>query len=255
MINEALLEMYYFAALRDYFIARFGATNLRLLKPSTSKEVWVGFDQGWAVSELSEDDLFDDLRASAQNDSLRAPRLYIGYFLQFKLVKKRERRSRNTPSSIFTEYLQIDLDLAPSKTTGLSQHRTLRQLSRAPNVRAAYALPLIFSLDEVYKPADLSSLWCVPIEQAPNGWSDGEEHRLVAQEAKDPILWCSDPIRGTWSSFSDWAATLEPITGGQAQHLVEFTKDVVREHQPGQATKDIEVQLLPQSLTLVEISR
>jgi hypothetical protein len=46
-ITEALLEMHFHRAMVECFSRVFGARFLRLLKPSSQREVWIDFDQGW----------------------------------------------------------------------------------------------------------------------------------------------------------------------------------------------------------------
>ena len=43
-ITEALLELHYHRAIVDLFAHFFGAGFMRMLKPSTQQEMWVGFD-------------------------------------------------------------------------------------------------------------------------------------------------------------------------------------------------------------------
>lgn len=45
-INESLLEMHYHRAIVECFTQIYGARYLRLFKPSSRLEAWVGFDQG-----------------------------------------------------------------------------------------------------------------------------------------------------------------------------------------------------------------
>lgn len=49
-VVEALLEMHYHPAIVQMFAQTFGARFLRLFKPSTRTEAWVGFDQGWVAA-------------------------------------------------------------------------------------------------------------------------------------------------------------------------------------------------------------
>ena len=68
-ITEALLEMHYHCAPIDLFAGYFGARFLRLLKPSTIREAWVGFDQGWVRTELEGSELLSQLRGALSSES------------------------------------------------------------------------------------------------------------------------------------------------------------------------------------------
>lgn len=81
-INESLLEMHYHRAFVEYFTQLFGARYLRLLKPSTNRETWVGFDQGWVRTSVSNKQLFTDLKTAIQNNHTQELIFTIMYFMR-----------------------------------------------------------------------------------------------------------------------------------------------------------------------------
>lgn len=53
-LPESLLEMHFHSALIAFYGAKYGGKFLKLYKPVPQKEAWVGFDQGWTHSDLTE---------------------------------------------------------------------------------------------------------------------------------------------------------------------------------------------------------
>ena len=122
--------MHVHRAILKCFEDTFGAKFLRLLKPSTQMEAWVGFDQGWSRTELSNTDLFEQLKSSIVAGATSVNQFVLGYFMQFKAVQEMRRLSRYAPSGFAAPYFRIELSLEVNPTTGLSQHETLIRLSQ-----------------------------------------------------------------------------------------------------------------------------
>jgi hypothetical protein len=256
MLNEALLEMFFFPALMSHFQSRYGASHVRLLKPSTRREVWVGFDQGWVVTDRSEEELFEDIRVAVKSSSEEVEHLFLGFFLQFKVVHQRTRRSLSTPKSISPRYFQAAIDLEPSKVTALSQHETLMRVNKINRGAAAYACPLIMNADAIYEGANLADLMCVPLDTAPDDWSQREEHLIVMQDRASPtVLWCSDPKEGQWYPFIQWVERVGPQSASDIRDLIgAIRRDLMNERLTDQLALN-EHEVLPQSLVVVEIER
>src|SRR5262245_23761522 len=117
-VTEALLELHYHRAIVDTFAAVFGARFLRMLKPSTQQEVWVGFDQGWVNTSMSTQDLYATLSGSIAAGQTQTAAFHLGYFLQFKVVNTLTRRSRFTPTGFVSPYLRSELSVWRNPTTG-----------------------------------------------------------------------------------------------------------------------------------------
>ncbi|MBN5151528.1 hypothetical protein JY458_11175 [Stenotrophomonas maltophilia] len=96
-INETVLEMHYHHALMDLFRSVFGvgtSGKISFYKYSPQKECFVGFDQAWVMTEVSDEKLFEDLKHAAQSDSYKLNGRYVGYFLQYKVVQRMVRHSK-----------------------------------------------------------------------------------------------------------------------------------------------------------------
>ncbi|WCN39173.1 hypothetical protein [Aneurinibacillus uraniidurans] len=195
-ITEALLEMHFHKAIVESFKTCFGPGFLRMLKPSPRKEGWVGFDQGWARTALSTDDLLDELTSTIANNKHSINKFYSGYFMQFKLVKKMTNKNSHSPKGYRTPYYRSEISLKPKKTTGLSQHETLLRLKSIKNTYVCYACPMLFDINEIYEEPDLDKLQIVPIDTAPSGWATGTKHHITFQTPDDTSpLWCSNPVK------------------------------------------------------------
>ena len=129
VINEALMEMHFHRAIVDHFRRAYGANLLTLYKPTTRREAWVGFDQAWTRTDLTQEELFQKLRDAVQTGKNSIDSVYLGYFLQFKGVEGVRRKSLHMPTQYEPPYLRSKLSLSPNAVTGLSQHETLLRLT------------------------------------------------------------------------------------------------------------------------------
>jgi len=222
-ITEALLEMHYHRAIIEAFESVFGAKFLRLLKPSPRREAWVGFDQGWLQTALPTDELYDELRGVVDSRAGHTTAFYLGYFLQFKVVERVSRS--NGRMNVPAPYYRSRLSLSPNKTTRLSQHETLLRLSDVPQASVNYVCPFLFDLDDLYAPADLSTLQIVDVRSSPRGWATNESHFIVFGSAGDPSpQWHSEPTGGKGASLSEWLSSEQapkPLRGPVVLRLIE----------------------------------
>jgi hypothetical protein len=79
--------MHYHGALMELFRSTLGVGDrgqLNFYKYSPQRECFIGFDQAYVVSELSEDEMFQLLSSKARNDGYALGDRFFGYFLQFK---------------------------------------------------------------------------------------------------------------------------------------------------------------------------
>jgi hypothetical protein len=125
-VTEALLEMHFHRAVVAVFAATYGAKFLRLLKPSSQQEAWVGFDQGWNNTSLTNEQLYSHLKASIASSSTSIPGFFLGYFMQFKAVRKMARRSKFTPLS---SDRRTTVQSCPSSKTSLQISRSMKHLA------------------------------------------------------------------------------------------------------------------------------
>lgn len=196
-LPESLLEMHFHSALINFYASRFGATFLKLYKPVLQKEMWVGFDQGWTSSNLTEEELFEALKSAIRTSGTSVDRFFLGEFLQFKVVDVLTRRSEKMPQAYSTPYYRSELSLRPNKSSGISQHETLLRLNGINNATVLYACGMIFTQAELWEPPDVSKLRFVDITSAPSGWATNENHYIAFQYPTDPTpFWCSEPVQG-----------------------------------------------------------
>lgn len=211
-LPEALLEMYFFRPLFDLFEETFGRKVLRVLKPTQRREARLGFDSAWIQPTKPGDSLESirrDLDNFIHNKSQTRASLFVGYFLQFKVVESMVRRSRTMSKRVRAPYLRSRLSLEPNQGTGISQHETLRRLSLHPNTDVSYACPMLLSEDDLYRKPELDDLRIVSVGTAPlySSWY-GMPHFIVFQNPAAQPLWCSDPVDGIARNPHEWVAGL-----------------------------------------------
>jgi hypothetical protein len=264
IITEALLEMHFHRAIVEHFTDVFGASFLRLLKPSARQEAWVGFDQGWVSTTLTTTQLFDELRQAIQLQANLVNHFYLGYFLQFKRVQRVTRKTKFMPSGYTPPYLRVELSLKPNRSTGLSQHETLLRLKDVNFAIVCYACAMLFELDEIYEDPDLSHLQCVDVSSSPTGWATNQRHFITFRNETDAIpLWYSEPVPGKAFDFGEWASLDSRLGPGrlspeQTITLVESATNELRaaigERQLPLFARGLTepVNVLPESFTIVE---
>lgn len=119
-ISETVLEMHYHRPIMDAIRDTIGVGpkgSVSFYKYSTQRECFVGFDQAYAVSELSEDEFFNLVKNSAQAKNPHLNDQFFGYFLQFKVVKNMEKFSRCTPTMITNKpHYRVSLDTTKNAT-------------------------------------------------------------------------------------------------------------------------------------------
>lgn len=199
-INETVLEMHFHKPLLDLFQVTLGLGKgkFNFYKYSTQKECFVGFDQAFVQTDLTEDELFTKLKKSAIDDGYNLSNFFVGYFLQFKVVKILQRHSRHTPSQVrFYPHYRVSIDTKKNINTGLSQHELLYNLSRNNNAMVYYACPMIFDRSELYNQnIDLDLLRLADLNDCPSMYSDNESHFIYYEDIEAEPVWCSEPVEG-----------------------------------------------------------
>ena len=199
-INEATLEMHFHVALMDLFRSTYGlgpTGSIEFFKYSPQLERFVGFDQAYVRTELSEEELYRDLREAATNTGYVLRRRLYGYFLQFKVVKQIQRKSKGIPSGFRAPYLRVDLSTNRKRTNHPSQHELLYGLAQNPGSMVYYACPMVFDRTDLYRPKpDLDQLVLADVASCPSSFDDNEHHTLCFQEKASPPTWCSDQAEG-----------------------------------------------------------
>lgn len=199
-INETVLEMHYHKALLDVFRATLGlgAGAFNFYKYSPQRECFVGFDQAFIQTDLSEEELFQNLKGSALNNRYRLPSFFVGYFLQYKVVKYMQKRVRHTPRIITNRpHQRVSLDTTKNINTGFSQHELLYNLNQNYGAYVYYACPMIFDREELYNPnPDMDLLRLADISSCPSEYSDNEKHFIYFNDITSTPVWCSEPTEG-----------------------------------------------------------
>lgn len=200
-INETVLEMHYHKPLMDLFRETYGvgATGaLNFYKYCPQLEVFIGFDQAYAKSQLTEKEFFDLLKKSAKSNNYKLSEKFVGYFLQYKVVSVMKNKTSKIPIGITAKpHYRSHLETSKNANTGVSQHEMLFRLSRNPGALAYYACPMLFdrsALYEVY--VDLDTLRLPDLKHCPSEYGDNSKHHIYFNGPQDIPVWCSDPVNG-----------------------------------------------------------
>lgn len=233
-MNETVLEMHYHSTIMDAFRTVFGVGGSRAFhfyKYSPQRESYVGFDQAYARTELSEEELFSRLSDAASNDNYRLSDRFLGYFLQFKVVQRMVRRSRHTPDEVTTRpHYRSSLDTARKARSRASQHELLFYLNQNAGAMVYYACPMLFDRADLYnEEVDVDRLRLVDVASCPSAYTDNERHFIYFEDVDTVPIWRSEPTEGEAidvSSFVNVAARriLEADPRESAQKLLTILK-------------------------------
>jgi len=120
-MNETVFEMHFHNAMMELIRSTLGLGQGRFnfYKYSPQKESFVGFDQAYIRTDLNEQELFNQLKNDAINNGYNLSNFFIGLFLQYKVVKKMQKRTRTTPSGITANpYFRVSVDTQKNDRTG-----------------------------------------------------------------------------------------------------------------------------------------
>lgn len=214
-INETVLEMHYHKALLDVFRNTLGLGRgaFNFYKYSTQRECFIGFDQAFVKSDLSEEELFQRFKYSALNNRYRLSSVFVGYFLQYKVVKQMQNRVRHTPVSITNwPHQRVSLDTTKNINTGFSQHELLFNLNQNHGAFVYYACPMIFDREELYNQnPDLDLLRLADISTCPSNYSDNEKHFIYFNDITSAPVWCSEETEGKAVSPKEFVARINEL--------------------------------------------
>jgi hypothetical protein len=199
-INETVLEMHYHKPLMDLFRVQLGLGEgqFNFYKYSPQNECFVGFDQAYVKTDLSAEELFSSLKNDAMNNGYTLSNFFMGYFLQYKVVKTLVKRSRHTPATVRTKpHYRISLDTQKNVRSGVSQHELLYQLNKNIGAMVYYASPMIFDQVDLYdNEPNLELLRLADLNDCPSIYSDNEKHFIYYENIDTDGFWCSDPVEG-----------------------------------------------------------
>jgi hypothetical protein len=264
-INETVLEMHYHQALMDLFRSVFGvgpSGKISFYKYSPQKECFVGFDQAWVMTDVSDDKLFEDLKDAAQNNSYKLNERYIGYFLQYKVVQRMIRHSKKNPPPVKSaRFGRSKISSQANPHTGQSQHELLFNLCKNKNALTYYACPAIFDKAELYiKDVDLGTLHLVDVASCPSDFTDHKKHHIFFDLPSMQPTWCSEPVEGRSIAPETLATSMRtrllesPAT--EAERLLDCVRDLrgtqrERAELGAAATENLEGAL--QALTILKV--
>lgn len=211
-INEATLEMHFHSALMDLFRETYGLAptgTIQFFKYSPQLERFVGFDQAYVRTELSEFELLQELRAAAVTNRYQLRKRICGYFLQFKVLKPMRRASRARPAGLTVPYFRSDLSTQRKKANHPSQHELLYSLAQNKGAMVYYACPMIFDRTDLHRPqANLDQLLLADVASSPGPLTDNGHHFLCFQSQNAGPVWCSEPKSGQGKSPKDFIEEL-----------------------------------------------
>jgi hypothetical protein len=228
--SEALLEMYFLQGTLKELGSMYGVGSLRLIKPSPHDEKWIGIDQAWVSTKLTDDDLIKHLKGTVSSGK-PAP-FYFAVFRQYKRVEEIKRASkytpkRDTPYEWSKPYFRCDIYTEPGqeheamkinkskKASGVqptySQHEALIRLSALPNADVHYACPMVFTPIDVWKAPDMNQVRLVPVSpNQPTYAGDAKRHHLCFRTQSDPCpeFHSDEGVEARSISFTAWRDTL-----------------------------------------------
>ncbi len=193
-----------------------GGGGINFYKYSPQRECFVGFDQAYVKTDLSSGELFQMLRDAA-NTNYTLSDTFLGYFLQFKVVKEMQQRKKYTPANIRNRpHYRVSIDMTKNLSTGLSQHELLYNLSRNHGAMVYYACPMLFDRSALYEiDVDLDDLRLADLALCPSPYTDNDNHFIYYNDRQAMPVWCSEPVEGKAITPRDFAA----VVGGQLRQL------------------------------------
>lgn len=259
-VNEALLEMYFYKPLVDFFKSYYGIDEMTIHKPSQQEEVYVGYDQAWVKTKMSNIDLFNKLKNSIKNNNTKINKFYLGFFLQFKKVKKMKRNSKYKPYNYSLPYYRSEISLTTSEKTEFCQHHTLKRLSEIKNTSVAYACGMVFNSSDVLLEPNLSKLRIVPVNNAPYYKNNEKRHFITFQRPFDlKPLYKSEPVISKSYSVEEWVKgdtefSPKKMTAEETLGLLNITENKIKkvEKQKDYYDKNYEMTNKYYNLTILE---
>lgn len=267
-INETVLEMHFHNSLIDLIKSAFGlgdAGHYNFYKYSPQQECFVGFDQAFVKTQVSDKELFKDLSEAAAGRDYQLGKAYFGYFLQFKVVSKMVKLNNKTktpPEVKATPFFRTDIYNQRTKSNSHSQHELLYNLAKNKGAMTYYACPMIFNKADLYKPTDLSKLRLVDVSTAPSAFQDNQSHHIFFPGETDDPIWCSDPVTGQAISPEEFAELAAGRTrekqssAGVILEALSWLREIARENDaPWVGSFGEFDDFLADTLTIIEIKQ
>ncbi len=267
-ITETVLEMHYHRPMMDLIRSTYGLGSTGMFnfyKYSPQREVFLGFDQAFAMTEYTDSQFFELLKQSALTSNYMLPSKFVAYFLQYKVVTELSKKQAKTPTSIRSKpHYRATLDTTKNDRTGFSQHELLYRLNHNDGAMVYYACPMIFDKSVLYEvDVTLDTLQLVDMTSCPGSFGDNSKHYIYFDQKNAQPVWCSDPADGkslNAQSFAERIATelrqLEPVQSTEGLEAVLTTiKSLKAEQEAESKTKPSGLSLVADSLTIVQVKQ
>lgn len=271
MITETVLEMHFHRPIMELIRETFGLGpngQMNFYKWSPQKECFIGFDQAYVQTKLSDDEFFNLLSRSASSDQYKLDDFLFGYFLQYKVVKPIRKRGIYTPDIVSsTPHYRAELSTTKNKQTGVSQHELLYRLNNNKGAFVYYACPMLFDKTDLYEvEVDLDQLRLVDLASCNDIYDDNDNHYIYFEDTNSEPIWKSEPHVGQAISPEEFVrklatrfADIEPSESQQLLNdlLTDLRSLGISEEAQifkGDKHRDI-VRLTDESLMIVQIKR
>jgi len=212
-IGETVLEMHFHSALMKLIEEKLGLgpkASFNFYKYSPQLEKFIGFDQAYVMSQLSDKVLFSKLKTAALTSDYKMGPKFVGLFLQFKVVHELKKKSKTMPPSIKSApCYRVSLYTSRTATNVQSQHELLYQLSKnTPGAFVYYACPMIFDKVKLYAPPNMADLRLAKVDSCPGPYTDNDKHYIFYATPNAAPIWKSDPVIGEAVGPEDMATSI-----------------------------------------------
>lgn len=265
-INETVLEMHFHRPLLDLIRETFGlgiGGRMNFYKYSPQRECFIGFDQAFAATQLSEEEFFQKLADCAQSDGYNIGNsTFLGYFLQYKVGSRMTNLTKPAPTTVSRPYIRFSVDSSQNQRTGTAQHELLYLLSRNHGAFVYYACPMLFLREDLYEVnVDLDRLRLVTLESAPGPYLDNAKHYIYFQDVQSQPIWASEPHDGKAIGALELAEVLRSELSNlspedSAAQLLRLlrAREFPKPRSPGEGTEaGALLPLVGEALTVIEV--
>ena len=222
-ITESTLEMHYHKALMDALKDCYGVGpkgQFSFFKYSPQKEKFIGFDQAYVRTEVDDDDFYNDIKKIASGTS--TSKKYAGFFLQFKVVDIRVKKSKLVPLNVSSTppFFSVKLTTDRDAYGNLSQHELLRNIrASSPQAIVYYVCPMLFEkLDLYVDDPNLDLLRMVDVESSQSDFSDNKSHHIFFKNMLSQPVWCSEPRDGIALTIKEFIERVKELDITPQQH-------------------------------------
>lgn len=222
-ITESTLEMHYHKALMDALKGCYGVGpkgQFSFYKYSPQKEKFIGFDQAYVRTEVDDYVFYNDIKKIASGTA--TSKKYAGFFLQFKVVDVRIKKSKSVPLAVSSTppFYAVKLSTNRDADDNLSQHELLRNIrTSSPQAIVYYVCPMVFEkLDLYVDEPNLELLRMVDVESSQSDFSDNKLHHIFFKDMLSQPVWCSEPRDGIALTIKELIGRIRELDITPQQH-------------------------------------